>query len=148
MKKRRKSSAEKVKGQIFDVAFKKDSQELSAAKLRDQMKVIIQASMEEDEEKIRCLEKAPKLAWAQLSQDFSRSIEEDPDHIKPDSNPKKAPRVPKLKRNVVENCDAVAQTVSKKKLNLVPRSAKFILAALNLIDYIIVKAVPYKHSSM
>ena len=113
MKKRRKSSAEKVKGQIFDVAFKKDSQELSAVKLRDQMKFIIQASMEEDEEKIRCLEKAPKLAWAQLNQDFGRSIE-DPDQIKPDSNPKKEQRMPKLKRNVVENCDAEAQTVSIK----------------------------------
>ena len=102
------------------MAFKKDSQELSAAKLRDQMKVIIQASIEEDEEKIRYLDKIPKLAWTHLDQEVSQSVE-DPDQIKSDSNPKKIQKTPRLlKRNLVANSHAEAKTVSKNiKLNLI-----------------------------
>ena len=75
------------------------------------MKVIIQASIEEDEEKIRYLEKTPKLAWAHLDQDFSRCME-DPDNIVSDTELKKDRKVLKLKRNAVSNCDVDTQTVS------------------------------------
>ena len=110
MKKRRKSSAEKVKGQIFDVAFTESSQELSAAKLRDRMKVIIKASIEEDDEKIRYLVNTPKLAWTHLGGSEGNNNEEELenlDHIKADTTRKLAKNgIGNKKKNVV----AVAQT--------------------------------------
>ena len=110
LKKRRKSSAEKVKGQIFDVAFTESSQELSAAKLRDRMKVIIKASIEEDDEKIRYLVNTPKLAWTHLGGSEGNNNEEELenlDHIKADTTKKLAKNgFGNKKKNVV----AVAQT--------------------------------------
>ena len=115
LKKRRKSSAEKVKGQIFDVAFK-DPQELSAAKLRDRMKVIIQASIEEDEEKVRYLLNAPKLAWTQLSGNNNET--ENPmdwDQIQTDKNPVKKKKDPFLRKSntVSVMADTESQAVSE-----------------------------------
>ena len=119
LKKRRKSSAEKVKGQIFDVAFKESSQELSAANLRDRMKVIIQASIEEDDEKIRYLVNTPKLAWTHLGGAEGNNNKEELenlDHIKADCTTKKLAKngVGSKRRNVVAvaQMDTESQAVS------------------------------------